>query len=277
GVRGLLCYEMSDRDGEAARENGLVETETFLEAGGPGLVGLHASFTVGDNLLKRAVDLAGRFDSGIHAHAAEDPADQDLTLEKRGKRVVERYKEAGVLDFPKTILSHCIHLNENERRLVRESNVWVVENIESNLNNNVGVTAYNALGDNIMLGVDGMHCDMLRSAKAAYFTGQGLEGIDMAGIYTRFRKAHDYLRGNAFPGDGENNLVIMDYDSPTRINADNFLGHFVYGLNADHIDGVVASGELIVKNKKLQTMDEEEILSFAREMGDRLWEKMKGK
>ncbi|MCP4692209.1 MAG: amidohydrolase family protein, partial [Desulfobacterales bacterium] len=83
GVRGLLCYEMSDRDGEAARENGLVETENFLEAGGPGLVGLHASFTVGDDLLKRAVDLAGRFDSGIHVHAAEDPADQDLTLEKR--------------------------------------------------------------------------------------------------------------------------------------------------------------------------------------------------
>ncbi len=275
GVRGLLCYEMSDRDGETPKENGLRETKRFLEGGGQGLVGLHASFTVGDDLLKRAVGLAERFDSGIHVHVAEDPVDQDLTLKEHGKRVVERYKDAGVLDFPKTILSHCIHLDENEKRLIRESGAHVVENIESNLNNNVGATSYKELGDNVMLGVDGMHCDMPRSAKAAYFTGQGLEGIDMAGIYSRFRKVNHYIRDNAFSGDGENNLVIMDYDSPTPINTDNFLAHFVYGINAGHVDGVVSSGELIVKNRKLQTMDEEEILSFAREMAEKLWRKLK--
>jgi cytosine/adenosine deaminase-related metal-dependent hydrolase len=188
--------------------------------------------------------------------------------------VVERYTEAGVLDLPKSILSHCIHLDDKEKGLIRQSDVYVVQNTESNLNNNVGVTNYRELGENILLGTDGMHSDMLRSAKAAFLTGQATEGLDMAGVYSRFRKIHDYISGNGFSGDGDNNLVILDYDSPTDINESNFLGHFVYGIDARHVESVISAGKLIVENKKLLTEAEEEILAFSREMGKKLWEKM---
>ena len=182
--------------------------------------------------------------------------------------------EAGVLDLPKSILSHCIHLDEAEKNLIRRSDVTVVQNTESNLNNNVGVTNYRELGDNIILGTDGMHSDMLRSAKAAFLTGQVTEGLDMAGVYRRFRKVHDYIGGNGFCGDGDNNLVILDYDSPTDINEGNFLSHFVYGIDACHVESVISSGKLIVENKKLLTVAEDEILVFSREMGRKLWQKM---
>jgi cytosine/adenosine deaminase-related metal-dependent hydrolase len=274
GLSHLLCYEISDRDGEGPREEGLQETDTFLSSGRQGHVGLHASFTVGDDLLNRAVDLARKHSTGLHVHVAEDAVDQESCLRQYNKRVVERYAEAGVLGLPKSILSHCIHLNETERRLVRESDVCVVQNTESNLNNNVGVTNYRELGENIILGTDGMHSDMLRSAKAAFLTGQATEGLDMAGVYGRFRKVHNYIRANGFRGDEDNNLVILDYDSPTDINASNFFGHFVYGIDARHVDSVISSGKLIVENKKLLTVAEDEILSFAREMGRKLWEKL---
>jgi cytosine/adenosine deaminase-related metal-dependent hydrolase len=226
GISHLLCYEISDRDGEGPKEKGLQETDTFLSSGRQGHVGLHASFTVGDDLLKRAVDLGRKHNTGIHVHVAEDPVDQALCLKKYNKRVVERYAEAGVLDLSKSILSHCIHLDEKEKGLIRQSDVHVVQNTESNLNNNVGVTNYRDFGENIILGTDGMHSDMLRSSKAAFLASQATEGLDMAGIYNRFRKVHDYIRDNAFNGDGDNNLVILDYDSPTDINSNNFLGHF---------------------------------------------------
>ncbi len=274
GLSHLLCYEISDRDGEEPREKGLQETDTFLSSGRQGHVGLHASFTVGDNLLSSAVDLARKHGTGLHVHVAEDAVDQESCLKKHKQRVVERYAKAGVLDLPKSILSHCIHLNEKERRLVRESDVYVVQNTESNLNNNVGLANYRELGENIILGTDGMHSDMLRSAKAAFLNGQATEGLDMAGVYNRFRKVHDYIRNNGFKGDGDNNLVILDYDSPTDINAGNFLGHFVYGIDARHVDSVISSGELIVENKKLLTVPEDEILAFSREMGRKLWEKL---
>ncbi|HNX98336.1 MAG TPA: amidohydrolase family protein, partial [Candidatus Aminicenantes bacterium] len=77
GLSHLLCLELSDRDGEKAREEGLAETETYLAAGHAGLVGLHASFTVGDPLLDRAVALASRHHTGLHVHVAESGEDQD--------------------------------------------------------------------------------------------------------------------------------------------------------------------------------------------------------
>ncbi|MGD8739899.1 MAG: amidohydrolase family protein [Desulfobacterales bacterium] len=274
GISHLLCYEISDRDGDGPKEKGLQETETFLSSGRQGHVGLHASFTVGDDLLNRAVALAQRHDTGLHVHVAEDLLDQKSCIKRYNKRVVERYSEAGVLDLPKSILAHCIHLDAAEKNLIRRSDVYVVQNTESNLNNNVGVTNYRELGDNIILGTDGMHSDMLRSAKAAFLTGQLTEDLDMAAVYSRFRKVHDYIGDNGFSGDGDNNLVILDYDSPTDINQSNFLGHFVYGIDARHVESVISSGKLIVENQKLLTVAEDEILAFSREMGRKLWAKM---
>jgi len=151
----------------------------------------------------------------------------------------------------------------------------VAQNTESNLNNNVGIFNANGLGDNIMLGTDGMHSDMLRSAKAAYLVGQGVESITPDGIYQRFRKVHHYLKENCFTGDGENNLVILDYDTPTEIRQNNFTGHFVYGIDSRHVESVISNGRLIVKNRKALTVEEDEILHFSREMGNKLWEKMR--
>ncbi|RPI78813.1 MAG: amidohydrolase [Desulfobacteraceae bacterium] len=275
GLSSLLCYEISDRDGEEIREKGLAETERFLQSGGQGHVGLHASFTVGRELLKQAVNLARKYHTGIHVHTAEDPVDQEHCLKNYDQRVVERFAEAGVLDLPKSILSHCIHLSEAEKQLVRDSRVWVAQNTESNQNNNVGLADYGVLGQRVMLGTDGMHSDMLRSAQAAFFAGRAVEHTDWGGLYRRFRNIHRYIRENGFSGDGENNLVILDYDSPTEINADNFLGHFIYGWNARHIESVIANGELIVENRKPSRVDENEILTFAREMGNKLWRKLK--
>jgi cytosine/adenosine deaminase-related metal-dependent hydrolase len=139
----------------------------------------------------------------------------------------------------------------------------------------VGYFNSEGLGKNIMLGTDGMHSDMLQSAKSAFFVGQGFDTIDFSSAYKRFRKVHEYIALNQFDGDGENNLVILDYDSPTPINQDNFLGHFVFGINSNHIHDVISNGKIIVKDRKIQTINESEILEFSKEQSVRLWEKMK--
>jgi cytosine/adenosine deaminase-related metal-dependent hydrolase len=248
---------------------------SYLKKGGQGLVGLHASFTVGDDLLNKAVSLAKKFDSGIHVHVAEDLVDQELCLKSHGKRVIERFHEAGVLDFKKTILGHCLHLDDNERDILRNSPVLIVQNTESNLNNNVGFFNPKGLNmNNIMVGTDGMHSDMLRSAKSAYFVGQTTGGVSPEVIYKRFRRVHDYIHENDFHGDDDNNLVILDYDSPTEMNHDNFFGHFIYGIDSNHIESVISNGRLTVHNKKILTVDEPEILRFSKEMAHKLWKRL---
>ncbi|MCB2195956.1 MAG: amidohydrolase family protein [Bacteroidetes bacterium] len=273
GVSHLLCYEITDRDGIEKAEKGLEETERYLKSN-QGLVGLHASFTVNDEIMRRAVNLMNRYNSGIHIHVAEDLYDQRHCHDHYDKRVVERLNEFGVLDSAKTILGHCLHVNEKEREIIKNSKAFVVQNMESNLNNKVGYFNAKDLGDSIMLGTDGMHSDMLQSAKAAFFVGQGFDSIGFDTAYERFRKVHNYLEINKFEGDRENNLVILDYDSPTVINQDNFLGHFIFGINSNHVNDVISNGKLIVKDRKIQNVDESEILEFSREQSLRLWKKM---
>jgi len=274
GLGYLLCYEISDRDGEGPREAGLAETDAYLAGGRPGHVGLHASFTVGDPLLDSAAALACKHNTGIHIHVAEDRADQEDARAKYGLGVVERLEAHGVLALEKTILAHCIHLSDRERQMVSQSGVWVVQNVESNLNNNVGTTGYADLGERVMLGTDGMHSDMLRSAKAAFLNGQATEGVGFDAVYRRFRNVHRHILQCGAPGDSANNLVILDYDTPTEVTSDNFPGHFVFGLDARHVESVIAQGRLIVENRRVITVAEAEVMAYAREMGRKLWEKL---
>jgi cytosine/adenosine deaminase-related metal-dependent hydrolase len=273
GVGHLLCYEISDRDGMEIARNGLDETAAYLDKK-QGLVGLHASFTVGDEILKQAVELAKRTNSGIHIHAAEDNSDQEQCVAVYGKRVIERLAGAGVLQFPKTILAHCLHLSDHERELVSRSPGWVVQNMESNLNNGVGFFSSQGLGQNIMLGTDGMHSDMLRSAKSAFFAGHNFDEINYPETYHRFRNVHNYLDLNGFMGDGDNNLVVLDYQPPTPVHQNNFVGHFLFGLEASHVKHVISKGKLIVKERQVKTVNEAVILAEARKQAERLWKAM---
>jgi cytosine/adenosine deaminase-related metal-dependent hydrolase len=273
GISHLLCYEISDRDGTRISLEGLKETESYMLKH-QGLVGLHASFTVGNDTMYQAVDMMNRFNSGIHIHTAEDAYDQDISLRKYGKRVVERLYESGVLKSSKTILAHCLHLDENEKDIIRNSPCWVVQNTDSNMNNNVGHFNSEYLGSNIMSGTDGMHSDMLRSIKAAFLAGQEYDNINCQTAYHRFRNVHRYLNENNFTGDSGNNLVVLDYDNPTEINQDNFFGHFIFGISSNHVRDVISNGRLIVKNRQITTVNESEILEVSRERAGRLWKKM---
>ena len=275
GLSHLLCYEISDRDGEFAREAGLAETSRYLASGGQGHVGLHASFTVGQELLDRAVQMAQKFETGLHIHVAEDKADQQDCMERYGRRVVERLDQAGALALKNTILVHCTHLSDQEQRLIKNSPVWVAQNTESNQNNKVGLTGYTPWCKKVMLGTDGMHSDMIRSTKAAYLAGQATEGLALDEAHRRLRNVHRHVRELGAVGDGENSLVILDYDTPTEFHSDNFAAHFIFGLETRHVKTVISNGRVIVEDGRLTTVDESEIFQFAQEMGTKLWEKMK--
>ncbi len=273
GISHLLCYEISDRDGERKALAGLEETEHYLK-NRQALVGLHASFTVGDKTLSGAAAMAEEYDSGIHIHVAEDEYDQKMCEKQYGKRVVERLNDFGILDRTKSILAHCLHINETERKIIHDSKAWVVQNTESNLNNNVGFFNSSGIGDRIMLGTDGMHSDMLKSAGSTFFIGRKFDNITAEIVYRRFRNISLYLSTNHFEGYGDNNLVVFNYNPPTEFKAENFLGHFFYGLESKHICHVISNGKLIVKDEKLVDYDEESLMKTARKLSRKLWDKM---
>jgi len=97
GVRAALAYEVTDRDGPARATAGLAENIRFLQRlhhePHPQLgasFGLHASLTLSDATLARAVQAAADLNTGFHIHGAEGIEDVEDSLAKSGQRVIER-------------------------------------------------------------------------------------------------------------------------------------------------------------------------------------------
>ncbi len=273
GLSHLLCYELSDRDGPSRRDEGLKETAGYL-CRRPGLVGLHASFTVSDSLLRKAVELAGAFGSGLHVHAAEALSDEQDCLKRHGSRVLQRFAKAGLLDNPRTLLAHGIHLDERERKIFRQSPAWLVENPESNQNNAVGSFCPVGLGGRILLGTDGMHGDMLQSARASFLGGRAHAGASPLAAYRRLRRVHDYLAENKIAGDGANNLVVLDYRPPTPVTPRNWAAHLIYGMGRANVESVISQGRLIIRRGKAVRIDEEAVRRFTLKQAERLWQRL---
>ena len=273
GLSHLLCVELSDRDGAERLNAGLAETDRYLKRR-QGLVGLHASFTVSDTLLGRAVALARQHDTGIHVHVAEAASDEEHSVRRHGKRVLERFAAAGALRSPKTLLAHGLHLDRAERAIFRRSPAWLVQNPQSNQNNGVGDFDPSGLGPRTLLGTDGMHGDMLDSTRAAYFAGRARGGMAPLDAYQQLRRAHEYLAQNDFVGDGSNNLVVLDYAPPTPVTPKNLAAHFLYGLGRAHVASVISRGRLIVHERRMVSVDEDKMRQFTRKQAERLWRRL---
>ncbi len=279
GVGHLLCIEHSDRDGEETRDKNIHATIDYLnkckDSNNPtyqGMVGMHASFTVGDELLQRSIEIANDFDCGIHLHVAEDLMDESATKQRHGMRVIERLREFGGLNSKKSIFAHCLHLDEKERSyLCGKDKPFIAVNTDSNLNNRVGIFSGKGLDESqIMMGTDGMYSDMILSCKNHFYATHMLENTDMMQVYNRLRNVNRYLQ-SSWKGDGENNLVIFDYDAPTPVTGDNFLGHLFFGLQSAHVQSVISRGEIIVKDRAIVKVDESEVLKFTHAQAERLW------
>ena len=173
GARAVLCYEVTDRDGEARSKAGIDENRRFLSAPRPlarGMVGAHASFTLSDDTLAACADAARDLGAGLHIHVAEDAVDEQDAVARFGKRVIERLVEHGALD-DRALLAHCVHVNEREMKLVESAGATVVCNPRSNMNNGVGHSPFTNREGRVALGTDGIGGDLVAEAQAGFFRG----------------------------------------------------------------------------------------------------------
>ncbi|NLF74486.1 MAG: amidohydrolase family protein, partial [Chloroflexi bacterium] len=175
GLRAVLCYEVTDRDGREKAQAGIAENVRFLWAAADrplvgATFGLHASLTLSDETLEACAAAAEGLDTGFHIHVAEHEADEEDSLSKYGERIVHRLSRLGILG-PKTIVAHAVHVDAAERALLRESGTWVSHQPRSNMNNAVGAAAIDTMlaeGMPLALGNDGFSNNMWAEWKAAY-------------------------------------------------------------------------------------------------------------
>jgi putative selenium metabolism protein SsnA len=291
GVRRILCYEVTDRDGLDTAAAGLEEThrslkEQISDAQGLGrirrtMVGAHASFTMSPETLAACVSLANDFDVGIHVHVAEDAADQRDAEARFGRRVVERLADAGALT-ERSLLAHCVHVDDREIDLIRDSRAWVAHNPRSNMSNRVGRAPVARLGERVALGTDGIGGDLFAESQAAYWRGHEDDpSISPSWVLDRLAAGATFaglgfgepLLGRIEPG-APADLVVLDYDPPTPLSAENLAGHWVFGLSASHVRDVVVDGSVVVRERRLLQGGEGDPGAFSQAAAQDLWERM---
>jgi len=176
GLRGVLCYEVTDRDGLDKASAGINENVRFLKrlAAKPhprlaGTFGLHASLTLSGVTLQ-ACRAAAPEGTGFHIHTAEHESDEYDSLNKTELRTMDRLLKHGILG-PNTITAHGVHLDVREMEILKETDTWLTHQPRSNMNNAVGVAQVESmmrLGVKVCLGNDGFSNAMWQEWKTAY-------------------------------------------------------------------------------------------------------------
>jgi len=285
GARSILCYEVTDRDGPGRAQAGILENRRFARTVRPisrAMVGAHASFTLSRETLAGCVEVARDEGLGIHIHLAEDLIDEGDSEARFGMPVAERLAEAGGLT-ERALLAHCVHVHPSEIAMIQGSGATVAHNPRSNMNNGVGRAPVEALGDRVALGTDGIGADMFAESQAAFWRARE-EGLSVSPSWALDRLAEGTrLAGVAFgetalgrveagsPAD----LVVLDYSAPAPISAQNLAGHWLFGLSASRARDILVNGELVVKDRRLTRVDQDEIAAKAMATAAGLWERLR--
>lgn len=291
GLRAVLCYEVTDRNGEEQAQAGIAENVRFIQrlkkTPHPRLgatFGLHASLTLSEETLGKCL-LAAPKGTGFHIHVAEHPADEYDSLAKSGKRVVDRLAAFGMLG-PDSIFVHGVHIDAREALLLAESGTWLTHQPRSNMNNAVGAADLESLlrlGVKVCLGTDGFSSTMWEEMKFAYLLQKvwhrdprrmpGNEVVRMAayhnaGLANRFFPAAPL--GKLVPG-AFADIIFVNYHPHTPLSAGNLPWQMIFGFHESMVTTTIAAGKVLMRDHQLLTMDEAAIAAHARELAPQVW------
>ncbi|KFB98766.1 SsnA family protein [Trabulsiella guamensis ATCC 49490] len=292
GLRGMTCFETTDRNGGLKEQQAGVEEnirfaheiDSAREKGAePWLVeahiGAHAPFTVSDEGLSMLREAVKATDRGLHIHAAEDRYDVSHSHHHYGKDLLERLAEYDLLNS-KTLVAHGLYLSENDTRLLNDHDGFLVHNARSNMNNQVGYNSHLTQIRNLALGTDGIGSDMFEEMKFAFFKHRDAGGPLWPDSFARALSNGNALLSRNFhakfgrlEAGYKADLTICDYVSPTPLIAENIAGHIAFGLGASSVNSVMVNGVMVYENRQF-TFDCEPIFAEARKVAARLWQRM---
>lgn len=293
GIRASLCYEVSDRDGEEKAEEGIEENRQFHEqvfqqqpANGriQSMFGLHASFTVSEETLRKAKENAGEM--GFHLHVAEHFVDEDDAKSKYDMPIVDRLQKEGILG-DKTIIAHGVHIDAKEMTILADTGTWVSHQPRSNMNNAVGMADIQSmlrLGANVVLGNDGLSNAMWDEWRSAYLSHKlwhrdprWMNGADIKTIAidnnARLASSHfqtdiGYLREGA-----KADIIFVDYTPFTPLHPGNLPWHILFGFRDSMVTMTMVDGVVLMQDRKILTMDEKSINEETQQLVPYLWER----
>ncbi len=306
GLRAVLCYEVTDRNGEDGAKAGIDENIRFIkrvtedrrratEYAGHlsafssrirATFGMHAALTLSDATLERCRESAPA-GTGFHIHVAEHEVDEYDSLNQYGTRVIDRLHKFDILG-PDSIVAHAIHIDAREAALLADTNTWVTHQARSNMNNGVGaaqVESLMRLGVPVCLGTDGFSSTMWEEWKTAYLLHKivtrdprRMNGADVAqmGAYNNAALAGHFFNEaplGVLTPDAYADLIFVDYHPHTPVTAGNLPWQIIFGFNESMVTTTIVQGEVLMRDRQLLTLDEQAIAAEALALAPQVWKR----
>ncbi len=255
-------------------------------------VSAHALYTTPLPAVEAAFQLAKAHDAVFQIHTLEDPSENATAREATGMGVVEALDSIGVLR-PGTVLAHGIYLSDEDMERIAAGGAGIAHNPQSNMKLGIPkaapVTAALAAGIPVGLGTDGPASNNALDMFGAMDAAARIQKFHLGDpatlpAETIFRMAtmggaqalnlHDEI-GSLEPGKRAD-IVLLDMQRPGLTPLYSVYSHLVYAVRGSDVDTVIVNGRIVVRDRRILTVDEGAVMEHARGFGDRVREVMDG-
>ena len=249
------------------------------------MLGPHAPYTCPDHLLRRVAEGAAEQGIAIHIHVAETKHEVDESLAAHGRTPVERLDGLGLFEVPVNA-AHCVWVSDHDIDLLAERRVGVVHCPGSNMKLASGVCPVPKLlarGVTVGLGTDGAasnnNLDLLEEVRLAALVHK-VHDLDPK-VVNAEQALTLATRGSAQAlGLGEvigtleagkrADVAIIDLSAPHLTPGHHVVSDLVYAARASDVVHTIVDGVVVMRDRRITHLDEEQIIREARERGRRL-------
>jgi 5-methylthioadenosine/S-adenosylhomocysteine deaminase len=242
--------------------------------------------TSSEGLLKEAWEMMNSFEGSIyHTHSSENKNECSRVNELYGCDNIEYFNRIGVLG-KRTVLAHCVHVNEEEKNLLSDKQVGVAHCPSSNLKLGSGIAPipdFLERGIKVSIGSDGAACSntlsMFNEMRTASLIQKPINGAVSMNARTIFRMATiegaralniETETGSIEVGKSAD-LVLMNLNRYNHsLSDENIYSDIVYSAGTESVVNVMVDGEWVVESGKPVFCDESSLLYDARLEIDRL-------
>ena len=288
GIRAVLSYGMIDFGDEEKRKNEIRENLTLFEncngmADGRIKVffGPHSPYTASEELLIKVRELADKYGMGIHIHVSETQKEINDVSEEKGLRPFEYLDKIGLLG-PDVVAAHSVWLSDEEIEIIRKNDVKVSHNPCSNMKLASGIAPISKLLENdicVSIGTDGAssnnNLDLIEELKTASLL-QKVSTLDPKVLNSDEAIAMGTIKGAEALGlDSEigsievgkkADIILIDTNSANMVpDSSSLSSNIIYSANGSNVDTTICNGKVLMENKKLTVLDEDEIYAKARQ------------
>lgn len=249
------------------------------------MLGPHAPYTCPPDYLARVADLAADLGIGVHIHLAETQGEVKDIVRQYGKTPVQLLKDTGL--FKNHVLAaHCVHLTAEDIALLAESSVAVAHNPESNMKLASGIAPVPemlAAGLTVALGTDGASSnndlDMMQEMRTCALLHKvnsmdptvlpAYKTLEMATVNGAQALGLENRIGILQPGYLAD-MIVIDLNTAHHIPRYDVTANLVYSGQANDVETVIINGRVIMENRRILTLNEEEVLTQAKKIAARL-------